>query len=82
MQKILYRDNPYIVLWYNLNLQAFRTDAWSGYAHGAGRGGAPFWNFMRATYIGLRPLETRPAGDRRVPRRGRGCERRGRRRWS
>jgi len=23
MQKILYRDNPYILLWYNVNLQAF-----------------------------------------------------------
>ena len=38
MQKILYRDDPYIVLWYNVNLQAFRTDAWTGYAPGAGRG--------------------------------------------
>ena len=31
MQKILYRDTPYVILWYNLNLQAFRTDKWRGY---------------------------------------------------
>jgi len=64
MQKILYRDNPYIVLWYNLNLQAFRTDAWSGYAMAPAGDGAPFWNFMRTTYIGLRPVPAAgpPAG--------------------
>jgi len=56
MQKILYRDTPYIVLWYNLNLQAFRTDTWRGYAVAPGDDGAPFWNFMRATYVGLRPV--------------------------
>jgi peptide/nickel transport system substrate-binding protein len=58
MQKILYRDNPYIILWYNLNLQAFRTDSWRGYAFAPAGDGAPFWNFMRATYIDLRPLHT------------------------
>ena len=26
MQKVLYRDDPYVVLWYNVNLQAYRTD--------------------------------------------------------
>ena len=64
MQKILYRDNPYIVLWYNLNLQAFRTDAWSGYAMAPAGDGAPFWNFMRTTYIGLQPVPAArpPAG--------------------
>jgi peptide/nickel transport system substrate-binding protein len=59
MQKILYRDNPYIVLWYAVNLQAYRTDRWTGYAPAPSAGGAPFWNQLRATYISLRPL--RPA---------------------
>jgi peptide/nickel transport system substrate-binding protein len=59
MQKILYRDTPYIILWYNINLQAFRTDTWRGYALAPAGDGAPFWNFMRATYIGLRPVGTR-----------------------
>ena len=61
MQKILYRDDPYIILWYNLNLQAFRTDTWRGYANAPAGEGAPFWNFMRATYVSLRPLSPGPA---------------------
>ena len=59
MQKILYRDDPYVVLWYNVNLQAYRTDRWTGYALAPAGDGAPFWNQLRATYIALRPL--RPA---------------------
>jgi len=57
MQKILYRDDPYVVLWYNVNLQAYRTDRWTGYALAPTGGGAPFWNQLRASYIGLRPLQ-------------------------
>jgi len=57
MQQILYRDNPYIILWYNVNLQAFRTDRWTGYCQiPKGEEGAPFWNFMRTTYQQLRPV--------------------------
>jgi peptide/nickel transport system substrate-binding protein len=59
MQKILYRDDPYVVLWYNVNLQAYRTDRWTGYALAPSGDGAPFWNQLRATYVALRPL--RPA---------------------
>jgi peptide/nickel transport system substrate-binding protein len=58
MQAILYRDNPYIVLWYNLNLQAFRTDRWTGYVPAPGDGGAPLWNMLRDTYIDLEPVST------------------------
>jgi peptide/nickel transport system substrate-binding protein len=56
MQKVLYRDDPYIVLWYNVNLQAFRTDRWSGYVMAPAGDGAPFWNQLRSTYISLRPV--------------------------
>jgi peptide/nickel transport system substrate-binding protein len=58
MQKILYRDDPYVVLWYAVNLQAYRIDRWTGYALAPSGGGAPFWNQLRATYISLRPLRT------------------------
>ncbi len=58
MQQILYRDNPYIILWYNVNLQAFRTDKWTGYHQVPAADGAPFWNYMRSTYIDLAPGET------------------------
>jgi peptide/nickel transport system substrate-binding protein len=62
MQRILYRDNPYIVLWYNVNLQAFRTDTWSGYRQIPAVGGAPFWNYLRTTYIDLKPRKAAAAG--------------------
>lgn len=60
MQKILYRDDPYVVLWYNVNLQAFRTDHWTGYTPAPSSDGAPFWNQLRTTYIDLRPLRGAP----------------------
>ncbi|MEE4276081.1 MAG: ABC transporter substrate-binding protein [Thermoleophilia bacterium] len=57
MQAILYRDNPYVILWYNVNLQAFRTDTWTGYHMVPPQGeGSPFWNMMRATYQDLEPV--------------------------
>ena len=56
MQKLLYRDDPTIVLWYEVNGQAFRTDAWTGYALAPKGAGVPFWNRLRATYLALRPL--------------------------
>jgi peptide/nickel transport system substrate-binding protein len=56
MQKLLYRDDPSIALWYEVNLQAYRTDAWTGYALAPKGAGAPFWNQLRATYLALRPL--------------------------
>ena len=55
MQAILYRDSPYSILWYKLNLQAWRTDTWTGYHPVPEQDGAPFWNMMRTTYIDLRP---------------------------
>jgi peptide/nickel transport system substrate-binding protein len=60
MQKVLYRDDPYAVLWYNVNLQAFRTDRWAGYVSAPGGDGSPFWNQLRSTYISLRPVQTAP----------------------
>ena len=57
MQAILYRDNPYIFLWYNVNLQAWNTDRWSGYHMVPPKGeGVPFWNMTRATYQDLEPV--------------------------
>jgi peptide/nickel transport system substrate-binding protein len=55
MQQILYRDCPDIVLWYNVNLAAYRTDRWTGYVHAPGPEGAPFQNMIRTTYQELRP---------------------------
>jgi peptide/nickel transport system substrate-binding protein len=55
MQAILYRDVPYVILWYNVNLQAFRTDKWTGYGTVPVKDGAPFFNLTRATYLDLKP---------------------------
>ena len=55
MQAILYRDTPYVILWYNVNLQAFRTDTWTGYGAVPAKDGAPFFNLTRATYQDLKP---------------------------
>jgi len=57
MQAILYRDSPYVILWYNINLQAFRTDKWEGYGLvPTGGEGAPFFNLTRTTYQDLEPV--------------------------
>ena len=66
MQKFLYRDDPSIVLWYTTNLQAYRSDSWTGYAPAPAGAGAPFWNQLSATYLALRPLRA-PAPDTRAP---------------
>jgi peptide/nickel transport system substrate-binding protein len=59
MQQILYRDSPYSILWYNVLIQAFRTDKWTGYSHvPRGNDGAAFRNMLRTTYIDLKPVAT------------------------
>ncbi len=64
MQAILYRDSPYVILWYNINLQAFRTDRWEGYGLVPTSGdGAPFFNLTRTTYQELAPLTAATAAD-------------------
>ena len=57
MQQILYRESPYVILWYNVNVQAFRTDKWTGYSSvPSGGNGAAFRNMLRTSYIDLRPV--------------------------
>ena len=59
MQEILYKDSPYAILWYNTNIQAFRTDKWTGYVSvPPGGHGAVFRNMLRTTYIDLKPRAT------------------------
>jgi len=57
MQKILYRDSPYSILWYNVLVQAYRTDKWTGYSSvPTGGDGAAFRNMLRTTYVDLKPV--------------------------
>jgi peptide/nickel transport system substrate-binding protein len=56
MQQILYKDSPYAILWYNTNIQAFRTDKWTGYSSvPPGGHGAALRNMLRTTYVDLKP---------------------------
>ena len=55
MQGILYRDSPYIIMWYNVNLQAYNTARWQGYVLVPPKDGAPFFNLIRGTYQELTP---------------------------
>jgi peptide/nickel transport system substrate-binding protein len=62
MQQILYRDSPYSILWYNVLIQAYRTDKWTGYSHvPKGNDGAAFRNMLRTSYIDLKPVTSAAA---------------------
>ena len=56
MQQILYEESPYLVLWYNVNLEAYRADKWTGWHLVPPQNGGPIWNLMRTTYIDLKPV--------------------------
>jgi peptide/nickel transport system substrate-binding protein len=52
----LYKDAVYDVLWYNVLIQAYRSDKWTGYVTvPPGGKGAPFRDMLRTTYIDLKP---------------------------
>ena len=55
MQQILYQQDPYIILWYNVDSQAYRTDEWTGWELVPSGSGRPIWTFLRGTYIGVKP---------------------------
>ncbi len=63
MQKILYEDCPYVVLRYDPDLQAYRTDKYEGWVR-TPRGGNVIMTFSRATYLNLKPIEPGAAGER------------------
>ncbi|MGZ6544714.1 MAG: ABC transporter substrate-binding protein [Actinomycetota bacterium] len=53
MQQLYYEDAPYIVMWYQDKLQAYRTDTWSGWADTPG---GIIFNFTRANYLNATPV--------------------------
>ncbi len=53
MQQLYYDDCAYIVMWYQDKLQAYRADAWTGWADTPG--GIVF-NFTRANYLDVKPV--------------------------
>ena len=55
MEEILYRDCPYVVLWYNPNLQAYRADRWTGWQLAPKSAPAPVVNYLAGTYVSVKP---------------------------
>jgi len=60
MQQILYNDDPYIVTYYGMNLQAYRADRWTGWQLAPVGAPAVVMNYMRGTYIGVKPVTAAP----------------------
>ncbi len=56
MEQILYRDDPYVVLYYAMNLQAYRADRWTGWQLAPVGSPAVLMNYMRGTYTGVQPV--------------------------
>ncbi len=54
MQKILYDDAPYIILFYDNGLQAVRTDEWEGWTRVPEENGAYFFNLTYENYMNVK----------------------------
>lgn len=54
MQKILYDDAPYIILFYDNGLQAVRTDKWEGWTRVPEENGAYFFNLTYENYMNVK----------------------------
>jgi len=56
MQQILYNEDPYVVLWYETNLQAYSADRWTGWQLAPLNAPSVVMNYQRGTYIGVKPV--------------------------
>jgi peptide/nickel transport system substrate-binding protein len=56
MQQILYQQDPYIILWYNVDSEAYRTNKWTGWELVPKGTGRPIMTFLRGTYINVKPV--------------------------
>ncbi len=54
MQRILYHDSPYIILFYDNSIQAVRTDLWKGWKQ-IPEGGPYFFNLTTYNYLNVAP---------------------------
>jgi len=53
MQQMFYEDSAYIIMWYQDKLQAYRSDAWTGWSQTPG---GIIFNFTRANYLNAKPV--------------------------
>jgi peptide/nickel transport system substrate-binding protein len=61
MQQIFYEDVPQIVLWYDNDLQAYRSDRWTGFVpspkpNAEGRGGSLLFQYTPYSYVNIKPV--------------------------
>jgi len=63
MQEHLYNEAPYIILWYNLDCEAYQADKWSGWELVPKGDGRPVWTFLRGTYENVKPAAAATTGD-------------------
>jgi peptide/nickel transport system substrate-binding protein len=54
MQTIFYEDSPYLVMWYQDKLQAYRTDTWTGWTEAPG---GIIYNMTRENYLLIQPVQ-------------------------
>jgi len=62
MQQHLYEQAPYIVLWYNVDCQAYQAAKWTGWELVPPKDGRPIWTFLRGTYTGVTPVVAEVVG--------------------
>lgn len=56
MQRIAYEESPYIILIYSNNIQAIRSDRWTGYEQ-IPDGGMYFFNMTNLNYQNIKPIQ-------------------------
>lgn len=56
LQKIAYDEAPYIILYYSNNIQAIRSDRWTGYKQIPDEG-LYFFNMTKENYNSMKPVE-------------------------
>ena len=63
MQRMLYESSPYVVLWYAVRPEAWRTDRFTGWQQVPPETGIPLYNYTRLTYVDLKPASSEVASD-------------------
>lgn len=62
MQRIVYEDTPYIVLFYDNLLEAYRTDKFTGWTTQPADGGSLGFTYGAYNYLNLKPLSASAGG--------------------
>jgi peptide/nickel transport system substrate-binding protein len=72
MERQIYRDVPYIVLWYPKELQAYRSDRWTGFVPQPAPDGDLLSGYGNYTFVQVRPIAVPSATPEASPRGGGG----------